>query len=155
MKKNLRYFNPCHAKSILYIKNGISNSIISQHWDGAGSWNPSWWKTGTSLSYMVNAMATDVLASPGTGISVVMMHDNSYSGHEFEEWSGAKRTPQSVAGELTNDYVMSYSCMMTSPNGNIFRVTGHLCGEFTGPRWIPHTKASGAELWCFLWSAPN
>ena len=26
---------------------------------------------------------------------------------------------------------------MTSSNGNIFRVTGHLCGEFTGPRWIP------------------
>ena len=44
--------------------------------------------------------------------------------------------------------------MMTSSNGNIFRVTGHLCGEFTGPRWIPHTKASDAELWCFLWSAP-
>ena len=34
-----------------------------------------------------------------------------------------------------------------------FRVTGHLCGEFTGHRWIPHTKASDAELWCFLWSA--
>ena len=29
--------------------------------------------------------------------------------------------------------------MMTSSNGNIFRVTGHLCGEFTGPRWIPRT----------------
>ena len=29
--------------------------------------------------------------------------------------------------------------MMTSSNGNIFRVTGHLCGEFTGHRWIPHT----------------
>ena len=42
---------------------------------------------------------------------------------------------------------------MTSSNGNIFRVTGHLGGEFTGPRWIPHTKASDAELWCFLWSA--
>ena len=39
---------------------------------------------------------------------------------------------------------------MTSSNGNIFRVTGHLCGEFTGPRWIPHTKASDAELWCFF-----
>ena len=25
---------------------------------------------------------------------------------------------------------------MTSSNGNIFRVTGHLCGEFTDPRWI-------------------
>ena len=36
-----------------------------------------------------------------------------------------------------------------------FRVAGHLCGEFTGPRWIPHTKASDAELWCFLWSAPK
>ena len=40
--------------------------------------------------------------------------------------------------------------MMTSSNGSNFRVTDHLCGEFTGPRWIPRTKASGAELWCFL-----
>ena len=45
--------------------------------------------------------------------------------------------------------------MMTSSIGNIFRVTGHLCGEFTGPRWIPHTKASDAELWCFLWFTPE
>ena len=45
--------------------------------------------------------------------------------------------------------------MMTSSNGNIFRFTGHLCGEFTGHRWIPHTKASDAELLCFLWSAPQ
>ena len=36
---------------------------------------------------------------------------------------------------------------------NIFRVTGHLCGEFTGLRWIPRTKASDAGLWCFLSSA--
>ena len=42
--------------------------------------------------------------------------------------------------------------MMTSSNGNIFRVTDHMCGEFTGSRWIPPTKASDAELWCFLWS---
>ena len=45
--------------------------------------------------------------------------------------------------------------MMTSSNGNIFRVTGPLCGQFTGLRWIPRTKASDAELWCFLWSAPE
>ena len=44
--------------------------------------------------------------------------------------------------------------MMTSSNGNIFRVTGPLWGEFTGQRWIPLTNASDAELWCFLWSAP-
>ena len=42
--------------------------------------------------------------------------------------------------------------MMTSSNGNFFRVTGHLCGAFTCHRWIPRTKASDAELWCFLWS---
>ena len=47
------------------------------------------------------------------------------------------------------------SSMMSSSNGNIFRVTGHLCGEFIGPRWIPRTKASDAELWCFLSSAPE
>ena len=41
------------------------------------------------------------------------------------------------------------SIMMTASNGNISRVTGHLCGEFTGHRWIHRSKASDAELWCF------
>ena len=52
-------------------------------------------------------------------------------------------------------HLKSINIMMTSSNGNIFRVTGHLCGEFTGPRWIPCTKASDVELWYFLWSAPE
>ena len=30
-----------------------------------------------------------------------------------------------------------------------------LCGKFTGHRWIPLTKATDAELWCFLWSVPE
>ena len=30
-----------------------------------------------------------------------------------------------------------YNVMMTSSNGNIFRVTGPLCGEFTGPGELP------------------
>ena len=30
--------------------------------------------------------------------------------------------------------------MMMSSNGNIFRVTGHLCGEFTGTQWIPRYR---------------
>ena len=40
--------------------------------------------------------------------------------------------------------------MMTSSNGNIFRVTGPFWGESTGHRWIPLTNASDAELWCCL-----
>ena len=39
--------------------------------------------------------------------------------------------------------------MMTSSNGNIFCVTGHLCGEFTGPRWILRTKASDVDALMF------
>ena len=31
----------------------------------------------------------------------------------------------------------TFHCMMTSSNGSIFRVTGHLCGEFTGPGEFP------------------
>ena len=44
--------------------------------------------------------------------------------------------------------------MITSSNGNIFRVSGPLCGEFTCHRWIARTKASDAELCSFLWTAP-
>ena len=43
--------------------------------------------------------------------------------------------------------------MMTSSNGNIFRVTDPLWGESTGHRWIPLTKASDVEHWYFLRSA--
>ena len=45
--------------------------------------------------------------------------------------------------------------MMTSSIGNIFRVTGPLCRKFTGHRWNSRTKASDAELWCFLCSVPE
>ena len=45
--------------------------------------------------------------------------------------------------------------MMTSSNGNIFRVTGPLRGEFTGTRWIPRTKASDAELWWVFYLCLN
>ena len=46
-------------------------------------------------------------------------------------------------------------CMMTSSNGNIFRVTGHLCGEFTGHRWIPCTKAVTRSFDAFFDLRPN
>ena len=43
-----------------------------------------------------------------------------------------------------------FLCMMTSSNGNIVRVTGRLCVEFTGHLCIPLTKASAAELDAFF-----
>ena len=47
--------------------------------------------------------------------------------------------------------------MMTPSNGDIVRVTGPVCGEFTGHPWIPCTKANEAELWCFffIWTWIN
>ena len=41
--------------------------------------------------------------------------------------------------------------MVASSNGNIFNVSGPMWGHW----WIPLTKASGAELWCLLWHAPE
>ena len=68
------------------------------------------------------------------------------------------KTTKEIGIELQNSltintFVNVSIFMMTSSNGNIFRITGHLCGEFTGHRWILHTKASDTELWSFLWSA--
>ena len=61
-----------------------------------------------------------------------------------------------VVGLLTHICVTrpQWVNMMASSDGNIFRVTGHFYGEFTGHRWFPRTKAS-VELWSFLWSAPE
>ena len=42
----------------------------------------------------------------------------------------------------------SFFIMMTSSNGNIFRVTGPLCGEFIGLRWIPR-KGRWRGAWVF------
>ena len=47
-----------------------------------------------------------------------------------------------LEGWIVYNMLWKAFCMLMSSNGNIFRVTGLLCGEFTGHRWIPLTKAS-------------
>ena len=47
----------------------------------------------------------------------------------------AKRFPGAGQFKVLQHYVILY--MRTSSNGNIFRVTGPLCGEFTGPGEFP------------------
>ena len=89
-----------------------------------------------------------------------------FSGEWRCSWSSADRRCSNYIWVI-NNFIAYYSasyirdltvCLyyfiaMMSSNGNIFRVTGPLCGEFTGHRWIPLTKASGAELCFFLWFA--
>ena len=55
--------------------------------------------------------------------------------------------------ENKKNIIRQSAYMMTSSNGIIFRVTDPLWGKSTGDRSTPLTKASDAELWCFLWSA--
>ena len=45
--------------------------------------------------------------------------------------------------------------MMTSSNGNIFRVTGYLCGEFTGPSEFPAQRTVTRSLDVFFDLHPN
>ena len=44
---------------------------------------------------------------------------------------------------------VEFDDMMASSNGNIFRFTGPLCGEFLSHRGVPLTKASDAGFRCF------
>ena len=44
--------------------------------------------------------------------------------------------------------------IITSSNGDIFRVTAPVWEEFTGHRWISLTNANDAGLW-FISSAPE
>ena len=83
------------------------------------------------------------------------------TGHRSDKRAGLFCELYSVGADVcpdnswfTKPWIKAY-IIMTSSNGNIFRVTGHLCGELTCLHWFPRTKASGAELWCFLWFAPE
>ena len=79
------------------------------------------------------------------------MGKGGYYGGNFSWWTDFRISVWLI---LRVSNLESRETMMTSSNGKNFRVTGPLCGKFTGHRWIPRTKASDAELWCFLWSAP-
>ena len=45
-----------------------------------------------------------------------------------------------ISLRYTSDAKKATCGIVTSSNGSIFRVTVHLCAEFTGPRLIPRTK---------------
>ena len=122
---------------------------------GGGGWGVGWvhtsWHLHIAICYIhVFDWVPEVLR----GVHLLVPHKISVN----EKMSHIWLSPGSDGREVrTSQHLPPLGwkefSMMTSSNGNIFRVTGHLCGEFTGPRWIPRTRASDAELWCFLWSA--
>ena len=104
------------------------------------------------VTSILSILFSSVFQLDGTHcVSLVM--SQSFLAHVMAWWNQSGNNTSTNANEITDALLRMDRDMMTSSNGNLFRVTGHLCGEFTGPRWIPRTKASDAELWCFLWSA--
>ena len=101
-----------------------------------------------------------------TSHAALKPHDKLFNlSYHFEIWLPLRVKFQSdtiiwisnLAALVLHDktcYRIFQRIMMTSSDGKKFRVTDPLCREFTGHRWIPRTKASDAELWCVLWSAP-
>ena len=102
------------------------------------------------IGYWNGALVPCVAGWPVTSwpswYSLCRIHNNPL--YVFLPWKRISTTYRYIIG-------VEKCRMMTSSNGNIFRVTGPLCGEFTGHRWIPRIKASDVELWCFLWFAPE
>ena len=52
--------------------------------------------------------------------------------------------------------IISSIVMMTSSNGDIFHITGHLFGEFTGPGEFPHKgRWRGALMFSLIYARIN
>ena len=62
--------------------------------------------------------------------------------------------PRGIQGPTHHSWLTPWT-LLASSNSNIFHVTGPRCGELTSHRWIPLTKVSDTELWCFLWAWTN
>ena len=67
-----------------------------------------------------------------------------YIGYQLEcilRWCAHWYSYRTCGGGVFKFYIYwmhhHYYTMMTSSNGNVFHITGHLCQEFTGHWWIP------------------
>ena len=144
----------CYASCQIHPVN-IHRMVLCLHCDNVITWGPLYWH-GLALipAWISNHMASkvcDKIIYPFPNVnrwSLGMVSSHTLLSKWLLIHVGIKLKHVSKRGALffymTHDGVMKWK---------LLRVTGHLCREFTGPRWFPHTRASEAELWCFLWSA--
>ena len=113
-----------------------------------------------SICYMVNCMYTrhDYLFIKQEYWFISFYHIRLHNCHFYEwqllmkslrRWHRKRCFKHSSRHALCDELVLTHASHDDVIKWKHFRVTGPLCGEFTGPRWIPHTKASDAELWFF------
>ena len=78
-------------------------------------------------------------------------HIYRYEGKQVSRAGTSNYIPQYLWDVITCPSPWYLPLMMTSSNGNIFRVTGPLCGEFTGPGDSPHKgQWRGALMFSFI-----
>ena len=101
-------------------------------------WNSNQWST-TGKPYNVNIL----ICVLSVGIGAIprasnIKHHTCDDKNPALTWKPPGSLPISILAFRVLILQTQYSQhMMTSSNGNIFRVTGHLCGEFTGRGEIP------------------
>ena len=87
--------------------------------------------------YVLLGVASDILLNNVT--TLLFYFVSKYHGQQH--WNNHDYTVSTeyllVTSHFSNRKLLYFYIMMTSSNGNIFRVTGPLCGEFTGPGEFP------------------
>ena len=136
----------CHAVGFFHADNRQNNASYSYRKSNNAIW--TWWSSKKTLAIVMKTPQKSYL-SKGKVESLFFV-DSKFNRCRWVAFLNI--VLECIALE---SHITKFINMISSSNGNIFRVTGHLCGEFTGPRWIPRTKARDAELWCFLWSVPE
>ena len=146
-----------------FIPAGISNHMSSQVWDQITYPFPNFngitevweWISNFTPQFYNGCNYLSILGSKLIHVSKRILGSKLI--HVSERCLRSICCKQAATGIMTTSMNQTWcndiSHMMTSSNGNIFCVTGHLCREFTSPQWIPCTKASDPKLWCFLSSA--
>ena len=109
-----------------------------------------------SLSFSMDMnQVFDGLKKRGVVVSICLVLDMFDCVMTWKRWSHYWPFPKGIHRWLLSSWHISKETFRVHYCYLCHISVGNLCGEFTGHRWIILTKVSDAELWCFLWSAPE
>ena len=104
----------------------------------------------TNLHQTCNRAITQTNVNQDVWHHMALLGHNALNPSDTLILPGKKMVAPSLVDTFQFKLLSPAHATMTSSNGNIFRVTGPLCREFTGHCWIPRTKTGDVELRCFL-----
>ena len=115
------------------------------HWSQTVRWIPSRiWNTSLLIycEYSLDAIAETAKCTDG--------RTNRWTGEQDEKDMHEYIAPQVRWADKDFFGMNLLKILMTSPNGNTLRVTGPLCWEFTGHRWIPAQRLVRQSFYVFF-----